>query len=770
MRTKQVPEQGRSGVSIWRLLTEPLASSLPPEKYRRSAPLLAAFLLVLVGATFVSVGTSLVTGGVQPIIVVAFVVFSIAYLLSRTRHYLLAAALTVTMLAIPSFVSVLLDPDVSEYLIPPRLVWLVLPILLSSLLFNIRGTLVVGGGILVGVLLLPLLNSQLSFQSVGGTLGLVVTTSALVTSFIYYRNLLQEDRQAELRASEQRYRALFERTSDAVFIRSLDGTNLEANQQAADMLGYSLDELAGLSIADVVVPSEYDDSQERLAQLREGQTLPIYELTFRRKDGVEVPAEVNAALVYDAAGNPLHIQNIVRDITQRRRAEILRERLLSALQRRSTQLQTSAQISKSASMILDTELLINHAVNLIQKRFQFYYVGLFLVDEAAGEAGVEYAVLKAGTGEAGQRMLEAGYRLVVGGDSAIGWCVANAEPNVALDVGPGAVQFNNPVLPDTRSELALPLISHGQCIGALTVQSVQEAAFTRDDTSVLQTMADQLAIAIENARLYNRVRRHAAELEERVAERTAELAAVNKELEAFAYSVSHDLRAPLRSIGGFSQALLEDYESDLDAIGQDYLRRVVAASQHMGQLIDDLLQLSRLTRREMRREQVDLSALARSVAARLREAEPRRHVEFVIADRVFARGDERLLTVVLENLLGNAWKFTSRRPEARIEFGVTRHEGQTAYYVRDDGAGFDMTYAGRLFRPFQRLHSEGDFEGTGIGLTTVQRVVHRHSGRVWASGKPDQGATFYFTLAPSGERQDGGLQFSPAQGRPDPYL
>ena len=717
-----------------------------------------------------SVGTSLVTGGVQPIIVVAFVVFSIAYLLSRTRHYLLAAALTVTMLAVPSFVSVLLDPGVSEYLIPSHLVWLVLPILLSSLLFNIRGTLVVGGGILVGVLLLPLLNPQLSFQSVGGTLGLVVTTSALVTSFIYYRNLLQEDRQAELRASEQRYRALFERTSDAVFIRSLDGTNLEANQQAADMLGYSLDELAGLSIADVVVPSEYDDSQERLDQLREGQTLPIYELTFRRKDGVEVPAEVNAALVYDAAGNPLHIQNIVRDITQRRRAEILRERLLSALQRRSTQLQTSAQISKSASMILDTELLINHAVNLIQKRFQFYYVGLFLVDEAADEAGVEYAVLKAGTGEAGQRMLEAGYRLAVGGDSAIGWCVANAEPNVALDVGPGAVRFNNPVLPDTRSELALPLISHGQCIGALTVQSTQGAAFTRDDTSVLQTMADQLAIAIENARLYNRVRRHAAELEERVAERTAELAAVNKELEAFAYSVSHDLRAPLRSIGGFSQALLEDYESDLDAIGQDYLRRVVAASQHMGQLIDDLLQLSRLTRREMRREQVDLSALARSVAARLREAEPHRHVEFVIAERVFARGDERLLTVVLENLLGNAWKFTSRRPEARIEFGVTRHDGQTAYYVRDDGAGFDMTYAGRLFRPFQRLHSEGDFEGTGIGLTTVQRVVHRHGGRVWASGKPDQGATFYFTLAPSGERQNEGLHVPPAQDRPDPYL
>jgi light-regulated signal transduction histidine kinase (bacteriophytochrome) len=263
---------------------------------------------------------------------------------------------------------------------------------------------------------------------------------------------------------------------------------------------------------------------------------------------------------------------------------------------------------------------------------------------------------------------------------------------------------------------------------------------------MLQTMADQLANAIENARLYEQVQRDAAELEERVAERTFELVAVNKELAAFAYSVSHDLRAPLRGIDGFSQALLEDYADKLDAEGQDYLRRVQAAGQRMGQLIDDLLNLSRVTRGEMRRETVDLSGLAQMIASEIQQREPERHVEFIIAEGLVAKGDARLLRVVLENLVGNAWKFTAKHPRARIEFGVTLHKGKRAYFVRDDGVGFDIAYADKLFGAFQRLHSVTEFEGTGIGLATVQRIIHRHGGRVWGEGEPGQGATFYFTL------------------------
>jgi DNA-binding response OmpR family regulator len=225
----------------------------------------------------------------------------------------------------------------------------------------------------------------------------------------------------------------------------------------------------------------------------------------------------------------------------------------------------------------------------------------------------------------------------------------------------------------------------------------------------------------------------------------------NAELEAFSYSVSHDLRAPLRSIDGFAQALLEDHAAQLDATGKDHLARVRAAAQRMGQLIDDLLELSRIGRAEMRRERVDLSEIARTVATELRRVDPDRDAKFLVADGVVADGDARLLRVVLDNLLGNAWKFTRRSAGASIEFGATSKDGRMTYFVRDDGAGFDMSYAKRLFTPFQRLHAVSEFPGTGIGLATVSRIIERHGGRIWAEGVVGAGATFWFGLGASKE-------------------
>jgi PAS domain S-box-containing protein len=243
-----------------------------------------------------------------------------------------------------------------------------------------------------------------------------------------------------------------------------------------------------------------------------------------------------------------------------------------------------------------------------------------------------------------------------------------------------------------------------------------------------------------------KVRQLNTELEQRVRDRTAELATANRELEVFAYSVSHDLRAPLRSIDGFSRILLQDYAAKLDDEGRDSLHRICAATQRMAQLIDDMLDLSRASRGELRRERVDLSALARAAIADLRQIEPGRVVEVSIADGLMAEGDPLLLRAVAENLLGNAWKFTGKRAQARIEFGALPPEEGAGYFVRDNGAGFDPTYAGKLFGPFQRLHNSSEFPGTGIGLATVQRIVNRHGGHVWAEGHPDAGATFYFTL------------------------
>ena len=247
-----------------------------------------------------------------------------------------------------------------------------------------------------------------------------------------------------------------------------------------------------------------------------------------------------------------------------------------------------------------------------------------------------------------------------------------------------------------------------------------------------------------NAFLHDITERKAAEAQLHRTKEQAESS--NRELEAFSYSVAHDLRAPLRTIDGFSLALMEDCSGGLDERGRQHLERVRSATQRMGHLIDDLLSLSHIARVEMLRTTVDLSALARRVADEIRKAEPERRAEFDIADHMVADGDGRLLRVVLENLLRNAWKFTGKRPVAHIEFGAARDNGGQSFFVRDDGAGFDMTYAGKLFGPFQRLHSAKDFEGTGIGLATVARIVQRHGGRVWAEGAVGQGATFHFTL------------------------
>lgn len=260
---------------------------------------------------------------------------------------------------------------------------------------------------------------------------------------------------------------------------------------------------------------------------------------------------------------------------------------------------------------------------------------------------------------------------------------------------------------------------------------------SQDELGVLAQTFNAMAVKVHNAQ---------HELEMKVHDRTLQLQAANKELEAFSYSVSHDLRAPLRHINGFSQALLEDYAAQLDEVGKGYLQEIRGASQEMAQLIDDLLQLARVTRSELRSEPVNLSQLAEEVTAELQKSAREHAVTVKIEAGLMAQGDTHLLRIVLSNLLGNAWKFTSKREQAEIIFGREDEAEEHTYFIRDNGAGFEMAYVDKLFGAFQRLHSAGDFEGTGIGLATVQRVIHRHGGRVWAEGKVNNGATFYFTL------------------------
>lgn len=299
------------------------------------------------------------------------------------------------------------------------------------------------------------------------------------------------------------------------------------------------------------------------------------------------------------------------------------------------------------------------------------------------------------------------------------------------------------------SALLVPLLNKGAIIGGLSgMGKVDGGSFSRRDLELLTVFANQVSIAIENASLFDEIGHLVDSLEERVEARTLDLITTNLELEAFSYSVSHDLRAPLRSIDGFSQALLEDYGASLDATASNYLKRICSNAQHMSQLIDALLKLSRLSRDEIVTEQINLSSLAEEIAARLQETEPERQVDFVIQPGLTAFADEKMMRVALENLLSNAWKYSSKQEHARIEFGVTENpDFGTCYFIRDNGAGFDMHLADKLFRPFKRLHANHDFTGDGIGLASVQRVIQRHGGKIWAEAKVNEGACFSFTLS-----------------------
>ncbi len=298
-----------------------------------------------------------------------------------------------------------------------------------------------------------------------------------------------------------------------------------------------------------------------------------------------------------------------------------------------------------------------------------------------------------------------------------------------------------------RSSMTVPLLAHGHTLGTITfVMAESGRHYDERDLALAEDLARRAALLIDNAKLFTETQQLNTELEQRVQERTAHLTAVNKELEAFSYSVSHDLRAPLRAVDGFSQALLEDYNDKLDDIGSDFLNRIRSESQRMGQLIDDLIGLSRYSRTEMKLADVDLSQMVREIAGELKAKEPHRDVEFTIQTDVTTCGDERLIHAALQNLIENAWKFTSKTPNVRIEFGCFNGGETIEYYVRDNGAGFDMAYVNKLFGAFQRLHAMTEFSGTGIGLATVQRIIHRHGGSIRAEGKLNEGASFYFTL------------------------
>jgi signal transduction histidine kinase len=321
-----------------------------------------------------------------------------------------------------------------------------------------------------------------------------------------------------------------------------------------------------------------------------------------------------------------------------------------------------------------------------------------------------------------------------------GWVMLQARPASIPDI------YVDPRIPAAayrptfvKSLVMVPIRLHDP-IGAIGVYWAQPRAATDEEVALIQALANTTAVAMENVRVYT-------ELEQRVAARTTQLENLNRELESFSYSVSHDLRAPLRAIDGFSELLARELGPTASEKARRYLHLVGENATKMGGLIEDLLKLARVAREEVRRIDVDLAGMARAIAERLRTEAPGREAEFIIPDRLLVQGDAGLMSVVMENLLSNAWKYTSKTGRARIELGIKADpDGSTCIYVDDNGAGFDATRAENLFRPFQRMHTAEEFPGTGVGLATVQRIISRHGGRIWATAAPGQGARFSFTL------------------------
>jgi signal transduction histidine kinase len=379
-------------------------------------------------------------------------------------------------------------------------------------------------------------------------------------------------------------------------------------------------------------------------------------------------------------------------------------------------------------------------------------VNILLVDDQPANLIAMEAMLEG----LGQNLIKA-----ESGLEALKWLLTHEFAVILLDVKmPGMDGFetaalirqrdksrHTPIIFLTANDASQTQAVRGYAVGAVDymVKPVVPE-FVRSKVAVFVELAKKTELLRRQTQLLAEGEQAARDLAETRAELVRDLEHKNRELESFSYAVSHDLRAPLRRIDSFSRAVVESQGDRLDEAGRRYLERVREASQHMSQLIDDVLYLSRVTRADLRDQEVDLSALATHALTRLQETDPSRRVEIKIRPGVAVAGDGQLLRIALENLLENSWKFTARQPEARIEFGVTNAAGEPTYFVRDNGAGFDMTYVDRLFGPFQRLHSQREFPGSGIGLATVQRIIHRHGGRVWAEGLVGKGATFQFTL------------------------
>ncbi|MBP1907945.1 PAS domain S-box protein [Methanolobus bombayensis] len=542
---------------------------------------------------------------------------------------------------------------------------------------------------------------------------------------------------ASLRESEERFRATFEQAAVGMCLANMDGFLIQMNQRFCDITGYGHEELIRMNFADVTYQEDIGKELSMVEELVSGERNDYsIEKRYVRKDKNIIWVKVTVAIVKSSDGKPLYFIAMIEDIDSRKQAEA---EILQYNERLNMLHHIDTDIISSVS----SEKIAEKVVKQLRKLVPCDSARLRLFDASTKQAVILAAdsdkptKLSTGTHNSIDSFLL--FDKLLSGETLL-------IPDINKQIKSGT-QISNVVLEENiRSCLVVPLIIEDELIAILNLSSTEYDFFTKEHEQLVEEVAKQLSIALHQSKLREQISQHADELEQRVVERTSQLEAANKELEAFTYSVSHDLRAPLRAIDGFSRIITEDYESNLDDEGMRLLNVIRTNTQKMDKLITDLLGLSRVGRNEMNCVQVNMRSLVSSVLNELMANEEKDNFVFNVSDIPDSYADSALIKQLWTNLLSNAIKYSSTQEKAIVEVGSYTEDGMNVYYIKDNGVGFDSKYVHKLFGIFQRLHSEKEFPGTGVGLAIVQRIAKRHGGDVWAEGESDKGATFYFSL------------------------
>lgn len=535
--------------------------------------------------------------------------------------------------------------------------------------------------------------------------------------------------------SSERFKLIFNASPDMIFIIGHNGLILDANESAIETYGYDRNQLFGMSY-EKLFPKHADLKRvNKLFDSAKSGSEIDYEWITATRSGKQIPVDVRLrSLRLNENDTNSAVVLFLTDMSLRQKAD----EAINSLARATNLLEFKAFLEES----------IRSLAELYGTKFAF--VGRLQPDEQSVETLCVWA----------------GDRFVDNFTYSLEGTPCKDVMDLKVELIPEKADESYPddellIQMGIKSYFGSPMIAEKKMMGLVSVMDDKPMDIDELSSPVLSLFANRLAIEVERFEINQELQKNKENLELLVKERTktieeqsqelkeshTALEHANDEMKSFCYSVSHDLRAPLRGISGFSTAVLEDYEDKLDELGKEYLTRIKDGTERMSTLIDDLLQLSRVSHYDPEMEDIHLTSLANDLMLNLKSIEPDRKVEIVFEDELECFADRGLMTILLQNLLGNAWKYSGKSESARIEFGkVDQEDGQTTFFIKDNGSGFDMRHAGFLFQPFKRLHGEAEFPGTGIGLATVKRIMNLHDGDIWAEGKVGEGATFYFSL------------------------